>query len=275
MKFFELIKFALNRNKNVNGQQSYQNENRRSFGNLSSSAKFDSADNLLGEISNKFNYNGNSSNDSNLTKPKQLTSSFDNNLSDLNNTMTKMNLNNINAKSENYLTGQQRNNNNCIQQQHPKQNKISKSVEQLNNDDNCKTYGNLVGTSKNSKKNNDQFKKNDNNSSDNSPQWIQPKVAATRSASKQIKQNSLEPPYSLVLNNGDLSNELRIEVQVTTNSNEKTHVIKEIINTPIKKEEKKVKLIKMFTGKRSSKIDKSKSAFSCDNPTFIDISPKN
>lgn len=179
----------------------------------------------------------------------------------------------VNAKSENYLSGQQNG-----QHKNAQPNTISKSVEQLNND-NSLTYENL--SSKNG------MKKSDSNhsSTSNSPQWIKPVVVATRSASKQKThtQNSIvkttnhpESPYSLVLNGGDLSNELRIEI--TTNSNNTTHVIKEVINTPIKsqrEEKKSVNLIKMFTGKRSNnKIDKHKK-FSCDNPTFVDISPKN
>ena len=247
---------------------SYQNvvANRRSFGNLSC-AKFDSADNLLGNASGEFaNYSGPINGQ--LTKPKQLTNSIGNNLSDLDNTISNMTLSGSNAKSENYLTGQQsqRNGHHANHQA----NTISKSVEQLNND-NGTVYESLTGN-----KTSSALKKSNDSVSSNSPQWIQPKVAATRSASKQnsAKQTSqLEPPYSLVFNNGDLSNELRIEI--TTNSNNTTHVIKEVVNTPIKKEEKKVGLIKMFTGKRSNKADKHKSAFSYDNPIQLDISPKN
>lgn len=215
---------------------------------------------MLGNVSGDFaNYSGSNGH---LTKPKQLTSSIGNNLSDLDNTMSKMTLNGSNAKSENYLTSQQRNGHNGTT--------ISKSVEQLNND-NGTVYESLVGN-----KSSSTLKKSNDSMSSNSPQWIQPKVAATRSASKQnsSKQTSqLEPPYSLVFNNGDLANELRIEI--TTNSNNTTHIIKEVVNTPIKKEEKKVGLIKMFTGKRSNKADKHKSAFSYDNPIQLDISPKN
>ena len=221
------------------------------------SAKFDSADNLLGNVSGEF---------ANYTKPKQLTSSIGNNLSDLDNTMSKMTLNGSNAKSENYLTSQQNQRNG----HHANHSSISKSVEQLNND-NGTVYESLVGNKPSSG-----LKRSNDSISSNSPQWIQPKVAATRSASKQnsSKQTSqLELPYSLVFNNGDLSNELRIEI--TTNSNNTTHIIKEVVNTPIKKEEKKVGLIKMFTGKRSNKADKHRSAFSYDNPIQLDISPKN
>ena len=224
--------------------------NRRSFGNLSNN-KFDSADNLLNNTMN---------NEGSITKPKQLlTSSIDNNLSDLNDTMSKISLN-TNAKSENYLSNQKN------EQQ---QNIISKSVEQLNNN-NC-NFDCSIGITN--------LKKSDSNSSssNSSPQWNPPKIKAlSRSINKneQInsqsnnKQTSQENSYSL-----DLSGELRIEI--STNGNNTAHVIKEVINTPIKKEDKKVNLIKMFTGKRN-KVDKQKNAFSFDNKTFsFDISPKN
>lgn len=237
-----------------------------------SCAKFDSADNLLGNVSGEFaNHSGPAN--GHLTKPKQLTNSIGNNLSDLDGTMSKLTLNGSNAKSENYLTGQQSKQRNGHHANH-QHNTISKSVEQLNNDNGAVVYESLVGskTSGALKKSNDSL----SSVSSNSPQWIQPKVAATRSASKQnsIKQTSQLEPYSLVFNNGDLSNELRIEI--TTNSNNTAHIIKEVVNTPIKKEEKKVGLIKMFTGShKRSKADKHKSAFSYDNPIQLDISPKN
>ena len=230
--------------------------NRRSFGNLSS-AKFDSADNLLNSNDRQMN----------LTKPKQLlTSSIDNNLSDLNNTMTKISLN-TNAKSENYLSNQQKDDGQSTT------NTISKSVEQLNNNS---TYETLLGTKVNLNNNNKNADSN-NSSTNSSPQWIQPNVKAIRSSSKNEqqtinKQTSQQNPYL----NGDLSNdlnELRIEISTNANNNT-THVIKEVINTPIKREDKKVNLIKMFTGKRN-KVDKHKKTFSFDNQTFVDISPKN
>lgn len=194
----------------------------------------------------------------NLTK-QLLTSSIDNNLSDLNNTISKISLN-TNAKSENFLSNQSKSDQSS-------QGTMSKSVEQLNNNYDSKS------NKKSSLKNN--YNDSDNSSS-NSPQWIQPHVKATRSSSKnEQKKTSQENNYSLVLNNSDLNDELRIEI--SKNGNNTTHVIKEVINqTPIKKEDKKINLIKMFTGKLN-KVDKQKNtfnSFSCDNPSFVDISPK-